>query len=174
MEFKAELNYEYQDFLLWNKVYARTSKRILNLITKILLIIVIVLLVTSTVLLIIGGGMDFSMALCEIVLAAGVIILLFRHRMSARISQKMYLKDVGTEYVSFGEEDIAYRNAKQEGRYFYSGITAVYYGQERFFILLDKRHAIILPKASILEGDPEAFGAFISGKTGHEVKNIKC
>jgi hypothetical protein len=42
-----------------------------------------------------------------------------------------------------------------------------------FYLYIDPGHAMILPEGSFAEGDPAAFGAFITEKTGLTLKEIK-
>ena len=107
-----------------------------------------------------------------VVVADGM--MLFRNRLNAKISQKNFLKGVGTEYLIFNDEALFARNNKGEGKYFYEAFTELYTDGERYYLLADKKHAIILPKRSFTEGDPETFAAFFAEKTGLAIQTIKC
>ena len=174
MEYKAEIKYEYEDFLAWNKVYAKTSNRKQSRIVGIVFIVLILITLGCTVYMAVIDALDATSILPIALVAIGSAVMLFRYRISARVSQKHYIKDMGTEYVSFCEDAIYVKNSKADSKNFYSGITDIYVDDDRFYFLLDKRHALILPKKQLSCGDFNEFAAFISEKTGLEIKYVKC
>lgn len=172
--YRAEITYEYADFLGWNKVYAKTANRKLRIALKVLFAVILLIFAGCMVFLIIIDEIDPTVIVGSAFVALAVIVMLFKNRINAKISQSLFIKDIGTEIISFDEDAISVKNNKAEGKNYYSGIYAVYADNERFYLLLDKRHALILPKKCMTGGDPEAFAGFISEKTGLEVKYIKC
>lgn len=174
MGFKAEIAYEFEDFLRWNKVYGKTENRKRSIAMKVFFAVMLLIFAGCMVFLIIIDELNSTMIVGGVFVALAVIVMLFKDRLNAKVSQKQFVNGLGTEYICFDEEAISVKNNKAEGKNYYSGIYAVYADNERFYLLLDKRHALILPKKCITEGDPESFAGFISEKTGLEVKFVKC
>ena len=174
MEFKAEVNLEYKDFLAWNKVYAKTSAKKKNTVVNILLVVLTLIMLVSVLLLIAVDGLDSTVITCLVVFTIALVIKLFGNRINAKMAQKSYLKNAGTQYLSFGDEALFINNRKGEAKYYYSGIIAFYTDGERYFLLIDDRHANVIPKKCFVDGEPHMFPAFICEKTGLEMKEIKC
>ena len=60
-----------------------------------------------------------------------------------------------------------------DGKFAYSAFKELYHSGAAYYLYIDKAHAIVLPERCFTQGDPAAFGSFIAGKTGLEVKEIK-
>ena len=174
MEFKAETKLEYRDFLSWIKVHAKTSRRKLNTVLNVLTAVALALIIAGAAILICLDAMDTDVVI--MLVGAGVCfgVILMRDRINARSSQKLYVRSIGTVYITANDEAIFAKNLKSEEKYFYSGLTAIYTNGDTYYLLLDKNHAIILPKRSFTSGDPEGFAAFLTEKTGLAVEYIKC
>ena len=174
MEFKAETKLEYRDFLSWIKVHAKTSKRKLNTVLNVLITVALVLVVTGAAILIALDALETDVIIMLVGAGICFAVILMRNRINAKSSQKMYIKSIGTVYITANDEAIFAKNLKSEEKYFYSGLTAIYTNGDTYYLLLDKNHAIILPKRSFTSGDPEGFAAFLTEKTGLAVEYIKC
>ena len=172
MEFNASVDLEYGDFLNWSRIHSKTSAKTVNVITKVFMIVALVMVAASLVILAYFDEIGTDMVICYIIFALAYTYLLFRKRITAKISQKMYLKNTGTQYVTINDEGIFSVNKKTEEKYFFSGICAIYHGGDTYFLLIDKNHAIVLPERSFTWGDPDDLAAFITEKTGLEIKEI--
>lgn len=73
-------------------------------------------------------------------------------------------KHGAVEYI-FGEEDIAMRSSLEETRLQYGGIVKVTEDKNYFFLYVSKASALVLAKKGFVEGKPEDFAAFLSGKS---------
>ena len=58
-------------------------------------------------------------------------------------------------------------------RFSYSTVSAVYHSKGTYYLLLTLNTVMILPERCFTQGDPAAFGAFVTEKTGLEIKEIK-
>ena len=174
MEFKAEVNLEYDDFLAWNKVYAKTSGRKRKTVRGIMWLVLAAAMLSCIVFLIMVGGVDATVIACIVLFVFASLVMLFKNRINARTMQKMYLKGGGTDYLCFDDEAIFIKNSKGEAKYFYSGFTAFYTDGMRYYLLVDDRHAHIVPVKSFVEGNPAMFPVHFCEKTGLEMKEIKC
>jgi len=167
--FKAEVTYEYEDFLSWSRLYARTGGR-----KKRLIFFVVYGLILAAVLafLLLGthdDGFDSLYLAVILILAASLVTVLLKPRIKAAMNNKVFSKSIGTQYLTFNDDAVYVLNDKSEGRHFYSGFQTIYEDSERFYLLLDERQALLLPKRCFTEGAPDEFSGFISEKTGHEV-----
>lgn len=173
MEFKAETNLEYRDFLNWIKVHAKTSKKKINTFLNVFTAVGMLLVVAGAIILISLDAVDTTEIFLLIAAAVCFSVIMFKNRINARSSQKMYLKNIGTVYITANDEALFAKTLKTEEKYFYSGLTALYSNGDTYYLLLDKNHALILPKRSFTEGDPEAFAGFLGEKTGLNFEFIK-
>ena len=174
MSFKAEIDLAYKDFLTWIKVNAKTSHKVLNIITTVFIVIALLSMSAGVIILIVLDAIESDMIFMICIFTVCMIYLLLKNRISAKISQKRFAKGVGTIRLSVNDEGIRADTNKSEEKYFFGGITAFYSTKAHFFILLDKNHALIVPKHCFTEGEPDAFADFICEKTGLENKFIKC
>ena len=174
MEFKAETNLVYRDFLNWIRVHAKTSKKKANAVLNILIAVALALIIAGAAILICLDALETDIIIMLVGAGVCFAVVLMRNRINAKSSQKLYIKSIGTVYITANDEAIFAKNLKSEEKYFYSGLTAIYTNGDTYYLLLDKNHAIILPKRSFTSGDPESFAAFLTEKTGLAVEYIKC
>ena len=73
----------------------------------------------------------------------------------------------------FGDEEVQQKLDDMDGKFAYSAFKELYHSGAAYYLYIDKAHAIVLPERCFTQGDPAAFGSFIAGKTGLEVKEIK-
>ena len=73
----------------------------------------------------------------------------------------------------FGEDEAEVEMNHMSGKYAYSAFSELYHSGGVYYLYIDKGHSLILPERCFTQGDPAAFGAFISEKTWLEVKEIK-
>ena len=174
MEFKAEVNLEFDDFLAWNKLYAKTNGRKRKTVIRILWIVLAAVMLSCVMFLIMIDGMDATTIACTVLFVFASLVMLFKNRINAKMTQKTYLKGAGTNYVCFDDEAMNTKNNKGEAKYFYSGFTAFYTDGKRYYLLVDDRHAHVIPVRCFVEGNPAMFPVHFCEKTGLEMKEIKC
>lgn len=80
--------------------------------------------------------------------------------------------DKGQETVfRFTAEDFAYQTPVSEARYSYSVLSALAEDGVYYYLYLNSTYAYVLKKADFTEGDPAAFGAFLTRVTGKTVED---
>ena len=73
-------------------------------------------------------------------------------------------KNSTAEYI-FGEEDVIARSPLEESRMQYGGFVKIAEDKKYFFLYVSKSAAIVLAKKGFVEGKPEDFLDFLSGKS---------
>ena len=79
----------------------------------------------------------------------------------------------GVTTVTLGEEKIHDKDEKMEGVYPYSSIIGAYHYQERYFLFIDKRRALILPERGLTQGDMGSLRSFLEDKIGKTVVELR-
>lgn len=174
MEYTANVELTYDDFLRWIKVHSKTSRRKLNIISRVFSIIATVVMTAGVVILAWLDAIDTQMIIMIAIFIICFVFLMFRDRFTAKISQKSFTKNLGTLFYTINDEGIFVKTLKTEEKYYYSGVTSVFTDGEIYYILLDKDHAMLLPKRSFTAGDPDCFALYLAERTGLEITNIKC
>ncbi len=100
------------------------------------------------------------------------LTLLFEDRLNAYFAEKRMLKTMQTSLSVF-EED-SYTSATELGKteFHYANIDGIAETEEYFVFLFGANHAQVYDKKQLSGGSPEAFRAFIEGKTGIKVQRI--
>ena len=174
MEYRANVDLSYDDFFRWIKVHSKTSCSTLTIVSRVFTIIATVAMTAGVVILAWFDAIDTQMIIMVAIFICCFVFLMFRDRLNAKISQKSFMKNIGTMFFTMNDDGIFVKTTKSEERYYYSGITAIYTDGETYFILLDKNHAIILPKRGFVSGAPESFEDYITSQTGLTIETVKC
>ena len=174
MEYRANVDLTYDDFLRWIKVNAKTSRKTMTIISNVFIIIATIAMAAGLIILAAFDAIDTDMIIMLLIFLLCFTYLLFRNRLNARISQKSFMKNIGTLFYTMNDDGIFVKTLKSEERYYYSGITAIYTAGDTYFILLDKNHALILPKRGFVSGAPESFEDYITSQTGLTIETVKC
>lgn len=167
--FRYESNFE--DLLIFNKLCTKVSHRWWVIpLRAIYFIFGFLAIIYGLVCLRLG---HYFWAIVE--LACGVILVrsaIFYYRIVARRSQKTRMKGIGESVITLNEEGMRDKDNTKESIYSYEAFVECYHTQQRYFLFLDKHHAIILPERAIVQGEPNAFAPWLTEKLGKEIKEF--
>lgn len=169
--FQFQYDYTLEDMNALSRVTAKTYRRKKVLIYRTVLALMGVAYLGMGVLLLSGG----SMAPGLILLAAGVLfaaICIFYHQGTAWRTKRMMVEGEGGFIVTLEEESVHGKSEKGESSYPYSAVVGVFHYKERYFLFLDKRHAVLLPEWALVRGDSVTLRAFLTEKLGQEIKEL--
>jgi len=169
--FQFQYDYTLEDMKALSRVTARAYRRKRVLIYRTALALLGAGYLATGGLLLSAG----SVAVGLVLLAVGVLFAaasLFYHQGIAWRSKRMMVEGEGTFTVSLEEESIRGRSGKGESSYPYSAVMGAFRYQGRYFLFLDKRHAMLLPERGLTQGDPAALKSFLEEKLGKEIIEI--
>ena len=178
MPFEMYLDYTDEDLLWLTRLYRRTRKKL-----------VLALRILARVILVLSGlyclksyffwlRLEYN-AVLLLVYAVAVFGFLvysfFQDRLRAREANKQRKANGGVTTIFFSEEQFECTARNVKAQYNYGAIRELWYSKSHstFYLFMDKKSAIIVPERCFTQGDPAAFSAFLSGKTGLEVKEMK-
>lgn len=168
--FQFQYEYTLEDMDALSRVTAKTYRR------KKVLIYRTVLAVLGLAYLGMGFYLFSANAMVGgILIAAGLLfaaISLFFHRGTAWRSKRMMVN--GGEKVTVILEPEGVRGKSRMGEDFcpYTAVIGGYHYRERYFLFLDKRHAMLLPEKSLTQGEPAALKGFLEEKLEKEIIEI--
>ena len=84
----------------------------------------------------------------------------------------MQIRDLGEVTVTLDDAGVRERSRKGESFYPYSSFISCFHSRGRYFLFVDKKHAVILPEQAIAVGDPAALGAKLSEKFGGAIPEV--
>lgn len=171
-QFYMAEGYTGDDMLKFIKLYGRMSgaRRWLKLLFRVIMILGGVFMVLTGVFMVaLGRGAGKNTVLVIALLAVGLLWLyygIFYNRMSARRSRKLMVKNAGSFTITLDEEGLTEQTAKGEARYPYASFTSAVFRTDRWYLFLDKHHAIILPLRAMVSGAPTELEGFLRGHMG--------
>lgn len=170
--FRFQFDYTLEDMNALSRLAGKTYRRKKVLITR------TVLALLGLAYLAMGALFfaDQSWVVGIILFVAGVFfaaVAIFYHQGTAWRSKRMMVEGEGTFTVDLEEENVRGRSGKGESAYPYSAVTGAYHYQERYFLFVDKRHAMLLPERGLVQGDGAALKGFLEEKLGKEIKEIR-
>ncbi len=170
--FQFKLSYGKEDFLALNRAMGRTLQRGRRRLRR------VIYLLFSMVFLFFG-----ALFLTVESYAAGVIVSLggtyflalsvFYDRISAWRSRRLQIEGVEELTIDLEGEGVRARSPKGEEFTLYSSFIGLLYLDGRYFLPLDKRHALILPEAALTRGDDAALRSWLERKLGRETVQLK-
>lgn len=153
------------DKALLNSFGRLTAKR--NKATIVILVCSLLLLVFFPFLL----WFDSSVAVYSGTMGSLFLLFwLFYDRYAGSLNRKMQKGTEQSATYSFGDTDFVTHNALGETRLLYAALTELEETDEFFALYLNKHQAILVPKRSFTLGNAEAFGNFLTEKTGKRMK----
>lgn len=165
--------YCWQDLLALNRLNVKKSKLYRWLIPLLRVVMCLVggfaFLIAAMLIYDACHGAKMNWVLLAAFLLLGLLWLyagLFYYHRRARKSRRLALQDAGGIRIEFSGEDITGNDKKGCASYCYDAFAGAYDYCDRWFLFLDKRHALILPRTAMTEGDPEAFVRFLEKKIG--------
>lgn len=172
MEFKAEVDLEYMDFVRFNKVYRKNSGKKAIKIINIILYAAASLLALEIIVVAAMGLFDRTMIIAAAFVLVAILSIIFRDRINGKVSQKLFLKDIGTVHVALGEEYAEFSNKKEAVIRYYSSFQKILKDSTALYLFVDDRHAEIIPFRCIVDASVEDVCAFLFKKTGMYVTNV--
>ena len=169
--FQFQYEYTLEDMDALSRVTAKTYSRRKVLFYR------TVLMVLGLAYLGMGGYLFSGNAMVGgILMTAGLlftVISIFFHRGTAWRSKRMMINGGGEVAVTLEEEGV--RGKSQTGEDFcpYTSVISGFHYWERYFLFLDKRHAILLPERGLIQGEPTGLNHFLEEKLGKEIKEIR-
>lgn len=157
--------YETKDLIALNRIFVKRGK-IRRWIVPMLHIAMSVyggaLLISGLGILIPGETLDLKylhVAILPLILGVFLLCLgLFSYRIGACFSKRSMIRNMGGITVSISESGVLEQLEKKGTTYrnFSAYVDAACY-RDRYFLFVDKSHAIILPKCAITEGTTNDF-----------------
>lgn len=170
--FQVQVEYDKSDFLAFSKLHYKTKARtkwiILLICAAVLCFLEILMLILSFQFIQKDTMLILLMTLIPLLIAE----ILFMPRLGAGVMAKTN-KKLGICTMSFGEDEASVQSSSMRSVYLYDAFDSLYHAGDAFYLYLNRQQAIIIPERCFVEGDPAAFGDFISEKTGLELKEIK-
>ncbi len=170
-QFKLD-GYTFQDLMALNRAMARLYRRGRTAASRTVRFFMGLLMLAMSSLVLVGG---ISIPLGIMLVVLGVVYLclaVFHYRLSAWHSSRLQLKDAGELTVTLDDTGVREHGRKGEGFYPYASFIGCAHSRERYFLFLDKRHAVILPEAAIAVGDPAALGAKLAEKFDGSIQEV--
>ena len=169
--FRFQFDYTLEDMNALSRVTARAYR------WKKVLLLRLVLALLGAAYLVVGGAMltPGSKLLGLILLGAGVLFLclaLFYHQGAAWRTKRMMGGGAGSSTVTLEDEGVHGKSELGESSYPYSAVIGAYHYRERYFLFLDKRHAILLPERALIQGEPAGLKDFLEEKMGKEITQL--
>ncbi len=172
MEYHAEICYTREDLEQFQRFHRRYRKRGRYLLSCFCMALVVVFCVAEIGYLLIHDYGFYYQYLFWLMLAFVVIrSVVFSLRIRKAIDEGC--KRLKSTSIVFREDGYEGRSENAEGRSDYSMFQTVYHWRGYYYFYRDKTNAMIVPEHSLTEGHPEAFSAFLSGRCGLKVVEIK-
>lgn len=169
--FQFKLSYGREDFLALNRAMGRTLQRGKRRLRR------VIYLLFAVVFLFFG-----ALFLTAQIYVSGVVVSLggtyflalavFYDRVSAWRSRRLQVEGVEELTIDLEEEGVRARSPKGEEFTLYSSFIGLLYLDGRYFLPLDKLHALILPEAALARGDAAALRPWLERKLGRETVQL--
>lgn len=173
MYYQFTLNgYSYQDLLVLCRVTARCYRRVRTVIYRTVVVLLGLAMLGLGALLLWAEGVNSLGAALVLLGLLYLGLAVFHYRLAAWSSSRMQLKDVGEITVTLDDAGVRERGRKGEGFYPYSSFIGCVHSQGRYFLFLDKKHAVVLPEAAVTVGAPAALGARLAEKFGGAIQEV--
>lgn len=114
-------------------------------------------------------------AIAVILVAAGLFFsatAVFFHKGTAWRSKRMMVEGAGELTADLEETGVRGRSQKGEDFYPYGSFIGAYHYKGRYFLFQDKKHAVLLPDAGLVEGDAAELKNFLEQKLGTAIQEL--
>ena len=172
--FEVELDYTFKDMLRYIRFHRKTRQKTAYVLRFIANIVIAAFLLFAYAFTIRTGGQNGELLSRLLLFTALAVLLQFTDHLTAFFSIKNF-RSAGASHGRTEEECFVIWNDKAKSEYAYSGFTDLLYSKKNqaYYCYLAKKVALVIPERCFTKGDPTAFGAFLAGKTGLEVREIK-
>lgn len=169
--FQFQYEYTLEDMKILSRVTARLYNRRKVLIRRTVLgVMGLAYLFIGGILL--GAG---NALVGGILLTAGVIfasMAVFYHTGAAWRSKRMMAEGMGLMTVTLEDATLRGETGKGGASYPYDEVTEACHFRGRYFLFLDKRHAMLLPERALVQGQQAGLKPFLEKKLGKEIRDI--
>ncbi len=170
--FQFKLSYGKEDFLALNRAMGRTLQRGRRRLRR------VIYLLFGVVFLFFGAlFLTAQIYVSGAVISLGgtyfLVLAVFYDRVSAWRSRRLQIEGVEELTIDLEEEGVRARSPKGEEFTRYSSFIGLLYLDGRYFLPLDKLHALILPEAALTKGDAAALRSWLERKLGRETVQLK-
>lgn len=173
MYYQFKLNgYTFQDLLALNRVTAKRYRRTRTVIYRVVMLLLGLAMLGMGALLLWAEGPTVLGAALVLLSLLYLGLAVFYHRLTAWRSSRMQLKGMGEVTATLDDAGVREQGEKGEGFYPYSSFIGCFHSRGRYFLFLDKKHAVILPEAAIAVGDPATLGQKLAAKFGGPVAEV--
>ena len=170
MPFRAELNYTKQDMKQFDKVHQMLRYGVWYSICNLLLVLGCIAVLGSAVLsLAIGTWHEEWYYFLFVVLMLALLIVMKAVRVNASYKSA---NAQGIVTLTVDERGLHAAAVTLSTDFGYDAYCDLVHYRDTYYLYIDKRKAQIIPERCFTQGDPAAFGSFMSGKTGLTVKEI--
>jgi len=170
--FRFRYEYTLDDMNALSRVTAKTYRRKKTLVYRLVCALLGVGYLALG-LMMIPSGQKFT---AVILVAAGLFfsaIAIFFHKGAAWRSKRMLVEGLGELTAELEETGIRGKSQKAGEFYPYDAIIGAYHYRGRYFLFLDKKHAVLLPETGLVEGDSAALKDFLERKLGMAVVELR-
>lgn len=170
--FEFQYTYTLEDMNALSRVSAKTYRRKKVMILRTVLAVMSIAYLGMGALILSSGSMVSGLVMT----AAGVLfalLCLFYHQGTAWNTKRLMMEGEASSTVTLEEECIHGKGEKGEGSYPYSAVIGAYHYKERYFLFMDKRHAVLLPERALTRGDPAALKPWLEVKLGKEIVELR-
>ena len=150
---------------LHTKVGKDTDTKIARASNVVLLVVGIVLVADAAVMFCLSG-VTGTFLLSLLVGAAALLLFAFRRRIAARRMQRNSEKYSKDQTIAVDDEGIHIQSVSAKADYRFDAVEAIFRWRGSYVLYVDKIHIIPLPMADFAEGNPDAFPAYMTEKTG--------
>lgn len=108
-------------------------------------------------------------------LVMGVLLLLLAGAyfpITARLTRLLLGKSIGGITLILDDENFTSQSQNGSEHCPYDAFSGAFLFQDRWFLMLDAQHAMVLPKSALTQGDPAAFAGFWQEKTGKAIQEL--
>jgi len=172
--FRFQYEYEFEDFLILNRVGAKAYRRRSTLLVNMFCLLMGGgHLLAAGVLTCLKGKEAFPTTPFNLISSVLLCALPFlRYHIAAWKSLRMQMKDTGELTVVLDEDGLREHSLKGEGFHPWQSFIAVYRSRGSYLLFADKKHASILPRRVITEETIAPLERFLTEKIGTEIKEI--
>jgi hypothetical protein len=165
------VEYEKADFVAFAKAHDKTKNRKQRILQLFLVGLCCLLEILMIAFYVSFGDAGTHMIVLMILIPVLGAEMLLMPRILALTMAKTNRK-IGSIDMCFGENEVSARRAVESTVYQYNAFESIIHANGAFYLYINRQQALVIPERCFVEGDPAAFGAFLTEKTGLEVKEL--
>ena len=182
MEFIFVTEYDQKAYTTIAKVVRKTTRSAMSMLLRAVRYFVFAELFLSVMLMpVVLRGDEGLMPFGVIAIVPGIVIfalvfmlpIVFGDRLTGFLARRQALPGTSRATAVFTAESYTITTDASKADFYYSNIDVFAETTDYFVFVLGKNHAVILSKAGMTKGSPEAFRQFIEEKTNKKMICIK-